>query len=159
MSDSLAPALVLGKVVEVESSVSNYRVRLQRFDMPDGVETDWLAVLTPMAGESAGLLFTPEVDDVAVVAFAGLRAIVLGFLYGGGVTPPTSKPEERIIQSRDGNALILIDGDSAGITIKDKNDNTITMDSNGITIKTSGDLTIEASGTTTIKGATVELNP
>ena len=159
MTDSLAPSLVLGEVVEVESSVTSHKVRLQRLDMPKGVETDWLAVITPMAGDKAGLLFTPEIGDLAVVAFAGQRPIVMGYLFGGGMEPPTGKSEERIIQSRDGSALVLIDGDDSGITLRDKHDNEIKMTKDGITIKTKGDLTIEATGTATIKGKTVELNP
>jgi hypothetical protein len=161
MTDSLAPSLVLGHVVEVESTLSSHKVRLQRLDMPKGVETDWISVLSPMAGDRAGLVFTPDPEqgDLAVVAFAGQRPIVLGFLFGGGMTLPTDKPEEKIIQARDGSALLLIDGAEAGVTLRDKHNNEIIMNKDGITISTEGDLTIKADGTATIKGKTVELNP
>lgn len=161
MTDNLAPSLVLGEVIEVETTITGHKVRLQRLDMPKGVETDWLSVMTLMAGDKAGVVFTPDPDagDIAVVAFAGQQPIVLGFLFGGGMEPPTDKPEEKIIQSRDGSALVLIDGNDAGITLRDKHDNQIEMNKDGIRITTKGDLTIEAAGTTTIKGITVELNP
>jgi uncharacterized protein involved in type VI secretion and phage assembly len=159
VTDSLAPALVLGSVIETQSSIDGLRVRLQRLDRPSGVETDWLQIASPMAGPKAGFAFMPELGDVAVVAFNGRRPIVLGFLFGGGMDTPSTDPKERIIQSRDGNALVLIDGDSSGITLRDKHKNEIAMTADGITIKTDKDLTIEAKGTTTIKGATVELNP
>jgi uncharacterized protein involved in type VI secretion and phage assembly len=159
MTESLAPSLVLGTVVETQSSIVGLMVRLQRLDRPAGVETDWLQIAAPMAGEAAGVSFMPEAGDVAVAAFHGTRPIVLGFVYGGGTTAPSTDPLERIVQSRDGNALILVDGEKSGITLRDKHGNEIRMDSGGISITTGKDLTISATGTTTITGATVELNP
>jgi uncharacterized protein involved in type VI secretion and phage assembly len=159
MSDDLAPSLVLGTVVETQSTIEGLMVRVQRLDQSPDIETDWILMSAPMAGEKAGFCFSPEPDDVAVIAFCGVRPIVLGFIYPGGVETPATDPKERTIQSRDGNALILIDGDKSGITLRDKHKNEITMNADGITIKTDKDFTIEAKGTTTIKGATVELNP
>jgi uncharacterized protein involved in type VI secretion and phage assembly len=159
MTDSMAPALVLGTVVETQSTIEGLMVRLQRLDRPEGMETDWMRIASPMAGDKAGFCFMPEPDDLAVVAFNGTRPIVLGFLFGGSTETPSADPKERTIQSRDGNALLLIDGDKSGITLRDKHKNEITMNADGITIKTDKDFTIEAKGTTTIKGATVELNP
>ncbi len=159
MTDNLAPSLVLGMVTETQSSVDGLKVRLQRLDRAGGIETDWIPIASPAAGNKAGFGFVPEIEDVAIVAFNGTRPIVLGFIYGGGMEAPSTDPLERIIQSRDGNALVLIDGDKSGITLRDKHNNEITMNKDGITIKTDGDLNLTASGTTTIKGATVELNP
>lgn len=159
MSDDLAPSLVLGTVVETQSTIEGLMVRVQRLDQSVDIETDWILMSSPMAGEKAGFCFSPEPDDVAVIAFCGERPIILGFIYPGGVETPTSDPKERTIQSRDGNALILIDGDKSGITLRDKHKNEITMNADGITIKTDGKFTVEAGGTATIKGATVELNP
>jgi uncharacterized protein involved in type VI secretion and phage assembly len=161
MSDGLSPALVLGEVIEVQSDIEGHKVRLQRLDLPAGVETDWISVATPMAGDKAGFLWTPKANagDIAVVAFAGRRPIVLGFVFAGGQTPPTTKPEEHILQSRDENRLVLIDGDASGIQLKDKHGNEIRMDKDGITLKSAKKILVEASDTTTVKGATVELNP
>jgi len=159
MSDGLAPALVLGTVVETQTSVEGLMVRIQRLDRPGGMETDWMRIAGPMAGDKAGFCFMPEPEDLAVVAFCGTQPIVLGFLFGGGVETPSTDPKERTIQSRDGNALLLIDGDKGGITLRDKHNNEITMNADGISIKTDKDFTVEAKGKATIKGATVELNP
>jgi phage baseplate assembly protein gpV len=159
MSDGLAPSLVLGTVVETQSSVEGLMVRVQRLDRPGGIETDWMRIAGPMAGDKAGFCFMPEVEDLAVLAFCGTLPIVLGFLFGGGAATPSSDPKERTIQSRDGNALLLIDGDNSGITLRDKHNNEITMNADGISIKTDKDFTIDAKGKATIKGATVELNP
>ena len=159
MTESLAPSLVLGRVVETQQSVDGLRVRLQRLDRPAGTETDWVRIVSPMAGETAGFCFMPEEGDLAVAAFHGHQPLVLGFVYGGGVQTPAQDPLERTIQSRDGNALVLVDGDNSGITLRDKHGNEIRMGQDGIAITSAKDVTITASGTTTIKGTTVELNP
>ncbi len=111
-------------------------VRVQRLDQNSDIETDWILLASPMAGDKAGFCFSPEPDDVAVIAFCGEQPIILGFIYPGGVETPVTDPKERAIQSRDGNALILIDGDKSGITLRDKHKNEITMNADGITIKT-----------------------
>lgn len=159
MSENLSPSLVLGTVVETQTSIDGLKVRLQRLDRPAGTETDWLRIASPMAGAAAGFSFMPEEGDLAVAAFHGQQPIVLGFVYGGGTAMPTEDALERLIQSRDGNALVLIDGQKSGITLRDKHGNEIRMDKDGISITSVKDLSVTASGTTTIKGATVELNP
>lgn len=161
MTEGLSPALVLGEVIEVQSTIDGHRVRLQRLDMPQGVETGWISVMTPMAGDNAGFLWTPRADagDIAVVAFAGRRPVVLGFLYGGGMQMPVTKPEEHILKTRDDTSITLIDGDDGGIVLKDRHGNEIRMTQDGISLKSPGKITVEADGTTTVKGATVELNP
>ena len=174
--DNLSPALVLGRVIEAESTVEGVRARLQRLDRPLGIETDWLPIISPMAGPEAGFVFTPEFGDLAVLGFVGRKGIILGFMFSGTTTPPTDAPEERKIASRDGNAVILIDGDDSGITHADSNGNKVVMNADGITLKdahgneivmnadgitltTDGSFKIEATKTTTIIGSTVELNP
>nr|WP_298248527.1 phage baseplate assembly protein V [uncultured Halomonas sp.] len=151
-------ALALGRVVEVEISERGLRARLQRLDRPDGIITDWVQVASLMAGPEVGAVFAPEVDDLAVLAFAAKRPIILGFLTGGEVGAATTELNERSIVSRDKNRVVLVDGDKSGITIEDSNGNRIVMNAEGITIKSSGEITLEASGKTAIKGATVELN-
>ena len=159
MTDGITPSIVLGKVVDIDDPEGRLRVRLQRLDQPDSMETSWADVVTPMASNAAGFYFVPELDDIAVMAFHGQRPMVIGYIFTPNGELPTSEPKERIIQSVDGNALILIDGDKSGITLRDKHKNEITMNADGITIKTDGKFTVEAGGTATIKGATVELNP
>lgn len=151
--------MALGKVVEAQETIDGMKARLQRLDRPIGIETDWIQIASPMAGPSAGFTFMPEIDDVAVIAYVGVRPIILGFIYGGGMAPFSDAANERVITSRDGNSLILIDGDDSGITLRDKHDNEIVMNKDGISIKTGKDLKLTADGKTTIIGATVELNP
>lgn len=156
--DEVSRSLVLGRVTEVEISDQGLRARLQRLDRPDGVLTDWIVVASPMAGPEVGVLFAPEPDDLAVVAYSAKRPYILGFITGGASGAATQEVTERTITSRDKNVIVLVDGDKSGITLRDSNDNEIVMNKDGITIKTNGKLTLESSGTCAIKGSTVELN-
>lgn len=155
----LPTSLALGRVAEVEISDRGLRAKLQRLDRPVGIITDWIAVASPMVGPEVGTLFAPEIDDLAVVAFSAKRPVILGFITGGASGAPTQELSERTIASRDKNMIVLIDGANSGIRLKDSHENEILMNADGITIKTNGEIKIEAGGTTTIKGATVELNP
>lgn len=153
-----ATALALGRVVETEISDRGLRAKLQRLDRPAGIITDWIQVASLMAGPEVGTVFAPEVDDLAVLAFAAKRPIILGFLTGGEVGAATTELNERTIASRDKNMIVLVDGDKSGITIKDSNGNQIVMNADGITIKSSGEITLEASEKAAIMGKPVELN-
>lgn len=154
----LPTSLVLGQVTDVQITDRGLLARLQRLDRARGTETDWIAVATPMAGPEVGILFAPEVGDLAVAAFAAKDPVILGFITGGRSGAPTDDVHERTIASRDDNRIVLIDGDSSGITLRDSHGNEIVMNADGITITTSGNLTLEAGGTCAVKGATVELN-
>ena len=152
------PSLVLGQVTDVKITDRGLLARLQRLDRAKGTKTDWLAVAGPMAGPQVGTLFAPEVGDLAVAAFAAKDPVILGFLTGGRSGAATDDVNERTIASRDNNKIILIDGDRSGITLRDRHENEIVMNADGITIKTQGALTLEASDTCAVKGSTVELN-
>lgn len=151
-------SLVLGQVTAVEISDKGLRAKLQRLDRAKGVETDWIAVASPMAGPEVGALFAPEIDDLAVAAYTAKRAVILGFITGGASGAATDDVNERTIASRDKNMIILIDGEKSGITLRDKHDNQIVMNKDGISIRTKGKLTLQADKTCAVKGAMVELN-
>jgi len=154
-----ASTLLLGRVTDNEDPEGRGRVRLQRLDRPDGVLSKWARVMMPFGGNGTGFMMLPEVGDLAVVAYFIDEPVVLGFVYAGPDEVVSETVGQRRIRSKDGHTITLFDGEDSGITIEDAAGNLIEMTSEGINIKTSGSLTLEASGTTTVKGATVELNP
>jgi len=60
------------------------------------------------------------------------------------------------IQTPDANKIVL-DDDGKAIRISDQHGNTITMNGDGIAIKSARNLTIEASGNVEIKGQKVDV--
>jgi len=155
--DNHAPALVLAKVLEFDDPNANGTIRLQRPDKPvgDGFEA---RMLFAHAGEGGGFVALPGEGDMAVVAFKGTQAYVLGFIHAGSTTTVLDDPKQRRFQSRNGHKITLDDGDADGILLEDAHGNKIEMTSEGIKITSDGEITIEASGAAKVKGSTVELN-
>jgi hypothetical protein len=55
-------------------------------------------------------------------------------------------------------AKLLMDDDGEAIVLSDKHGNKITLDKNGIALKSAKDLLLDASGNVTVKGAKIDLN-
>jgi len=146
-------------VIDNQDPEARGRVKCQRLDRPDGVPLKWARVMMPFGGNATGFMMLPEVGDLAVIAYFASEPLVLGFIYGGQDETAAEKVGQRRIKSKDGHMITFFDGEDSGISIEDAAGNSIVMKADGIAIKTSGTLSLEAAGTTTVKGATVELNP
>lgn len=144
------------------------RVKVKFPWLGDDDESDWIRVVSPMAGNGRGAYFLPEVDDEVLVAFEhGLadRGFVLGALWNGVDKPPESNGDggnnNRTIKSRSGHIIRLNDKDGdEQIEIVDKsgsNQIVIKTSDNSISIKASGNVTVQAGGKLQLSGASVEI--
>lgn len=162
-----------------EDPNNQYRilVDLPLFD-PDG-EGLWARLTNFYSTASAGIFFMPEVGDEVVVGFLNedpRYLIILGSLYSApnhkpfdGLNP-NEKNSKKAIVSKTGitiefddenkvltlntpakNQVVLSDKDGK-IEIKDQNENSIVMSSDGIAIKSAKNITFEADQTVAIKG-------
>jgi uncharacterized protein involved in type VI secretion and phage assembly len=163
-------------------------------------ESYWARIATPMAGPSHGIYFLPEVNDEVLVAFerGDMRfPYVLGALWNGQDQSPVMNTDGhndvRMIHSRSdhkitfndnsGTPLVqieLADGkrvtlDNNGITIDDKQGNSMTIQSSGgsitvqaatnlslkapqISIESTGTMSVKSGGTLTVQGSLVSIN-
>jgi type VI secretion system secreted protein VgrG len=127
------------KVVSNTDPLNQGRVQIQ-FDWQSGQDTsEFIRVMTPDAGGSdkvsknRGFMAIPEVGDQVVVNFAHQhpdRPFVMGGMFhgqvgGGGGTGNNVKS----LSSKSGNIICLNDG--AGIEIKDRNGNHVTLSGTG----------------------------
>lgn len=146
----------------------------------------WARLASPDAGKDRGFFFRPEPKDEVVVGFLDSDPrypIVLGALYGSKNTAaaamgkPSDKNEKKGIVTKKGTTIGFVDGDkpsvfieTAGknkllldddkekITITDKHGNSITMDKDGIVLKSAKDFKIDAaSGNVEITGKKVDV--
>lgn len=83
-------------------------------------ESPWARIAAPMAGDSCGAYFLPEIGDEVLVAFAGgdvHRPFVLGSLWNGSATPPRRNADGenavRTIESPHGHRVVLDDSEDA----------------------------------------------
>ena len=172
--------LQLGKVTAVEGDPADeFRIKVS---LPcfDGDYTEvWARVAMPDAGESRGIFFYPEVDDEVVIGFVDQNPnnpIVLGTLHSSKRSAPQTlsddnnmkgiylkseiklefNEEDKIVnlETPGGNKLVLNDKDGK-IEIVDSNGNQITMDNQGITIKSAGKIAVEASQDMSLKGVNI----
>lgn len=180
-SAGLLPAihgLQIGKVVQLESDPDGedrILVKLPIIDNDaDGV---WARVASLDAGENRGAFFRPELDDEVIVGFVNddpRDPVVLGMLNSSAKPAPivasddnhekgfVTRDELKVLFDDDkkiitistpaGNSIVISEEDTA-ITLTDQNDNTITMDPDGIALKSPADINVEADGNINIKAS------
>lgn len=123
------------------------RVKVQ-FDWqkPKWQTTNWIRVVTPNGGEGGpfptnrGWVFIPEIGDQVMVGFEHgdpNRPYVMGCLFGGGTASGGGSDNSiKSIRTRGGHQILFNDDENGelGITISDKNGNTIQLDTSGLNI-------------------------
>lgn len=139
------------KVISNSDPLNQGRVQV-RFDWQLHDTTEWIRVMTPDAGGSdkvstnRGFMAIPEVGDQVMVDFIHDnpdRPFVLGGMFHGKVGGGGGAGNNvKSFSGKSGNIICLNDG--AGIEIKDKNGNHVTLSG-------TGDLTTEVSNNNTEK--------
>lgn len=115
------------------------RVKVQ-FDWQSGQDTsEFIRVMTPDAGSSdkvnknRGFMAIPEIGDQVIVNFVHQhpdRPFVMGGMFHGGVGGGGGAGNNiKSLSSKSGNIICLNDG--AGIEIKDRNGNHVTLSGTG----------------------------
>lgn len=144
----------------------------------------WARLAGPDAGSGRGYLFRPEPNDEVVVGFLNgdpRCPVILGSLFGSKNPPPEAlgpiddKNEKRGIVTKKGLKIGFVDGDETSLYIEtkkakvllddgnetlsltDKHGNSITLDKDGIVIKSAKALTLEAADAVQIKGSEVDV--
>jgi Rhs element Vgr protein len=162
-----------------------FRVKVRLPAITTGDATVWARICAPDAGKQRGCYFRPEVGDEVVVSFLNndpRHPVILGSLYGSKNTPPDDlakdldKNKLKGIVTKRGTMIrfldddkssvfiqtpnknkILLDDEAEAIKLTDQHGNTVTMDKNGIDMKSAKDFKIDASGNVEIKGTKVDL--
>lgn len=162
---------------------SRVKVMLPGIDAQKGEV--WARLSSPDAGKGRGYFFRPEPGDEVIVGFFNddpRQAVILGAMFNAKNTPPddmeknSDKNLAKGIVSRSGLTLGFLDDDKPAvfiktpglntiifddsdemIQIKDQHGNTITMNKDGVVIKSVKDFKIDASGNVEIKGVKVDV--
>lgn len=165
----------LAKVVSVQDpdGLARVKVRLLTVDGEGDAEI-WARVAVPFAGANRGALFIPDVDDEVLVTFlAGdpRFPIVIGGLWNGADSPPEQFGGDRIdrwtITGKAGTRIAIVEESSGSPTIEfrtpngvsgtltdesggrikfeDTAGNSITIDSQGITLQAASKVKVQAS--------------
>ncbi len=164
----------LGQVTSVQDPDSLARVKVKLLTLDgDGQAEIWARVAVPFAGASRGAFFLPDVDDEVLVAFVAADPrfpVVVGGLWNGNAQPSeqlggdrvdrwtiTGKAGTRIaiVEEQSGSAKIqfttpngvsgeLTDEGGGKVEFKDTAGNTITINTQGITLQASAKVKVQA---------------
>ncbi|MDR0793333.1 MAG: type VI secretion system tip protein VgrG [Chitinophagaceae bacterium] len=169
--------LQIGVVADLDDPEGQYRVKLIIPTITSGNEGLWARVATLDAGANRGVYFRPQTGDEVIVGFLNddpNEPIILGYLHSkdnkaapvpeqsgqyGFVTleklklifDDTNKRLTISVPAASGEKSLVINNDSGAFEMKDENQNTISMDTSGITIQA-------GTGNVTIKGTMVMIN-
>lgn len=174
-----AEGLHIGIVKKIDQDPKNgFRVQVSLPILQAETDEIWARMASFYASSEVGAYFMPEVGDEVIIGYFNndpSNPVILGSMYSSKQAAPYTtddKNSKKAIVSKqkikiefddekkiltlttpDKNTLIL-DDDSGSISIEDKNNNKITMDSNGITLKSAKDISLSASGKIEIKSDT-----
>ena len=96
----------------------------------------WARACVPFAGNAMGFAFLPEIGAGVWIEFEGgdvSYPIWVGFYWRDDEMPSDATASVRAIVTKSGHK-ILFDDDQQTITVTDPNQNSITLDSSGITL-------------------------
>lgn len=177
--------LQIGVVTDNKDPDGQFRVKISLPGIVEGDNEIWARLASPDAGQNRGFFFRPEPGDEVVVGFFNddpRSAVVLGAMFNPINTAPQVMADSnedntaKGMVSRSGTTLAFMDGDKPSffiktplgqtvtlcddkerVEIKDSHGNTVTMNRDGITLKSPGNVKIEADGDVEIKGAKVDI--
>lgn len=124
-----------GTVTDVDDST--LRIKAKVPSVLRDQDTGWCLACVPYAGPNVGIAFIPEVGAGVWIEFEGgdvSYPIWSGCYWRTDELPSDATPKVKAIVTANGNK-ILLDDDGQTITITDQSENTVTMSSDGITVK------------------------
>jgi uncharacterized protein involved in type VI secretion and phage assembly len=127
-----------GVVTDIDASTLRIKAKVPA--VLAGQPTGWCRACVPYAGPGVGLAFLPEVGSGVWIEFEGgdvSYPIWTGCFWHDGEQPGDAAPAVKAIVTKSGHK-ILLDDDGMTITLADKNNNTVTLSSDGITLQRGG---------------------
>lgn len=167
-------AAQLAQVVAIDDPLRLGRVQVRLVGCDDADRQDaplWARVVSAFAGRDRGAFLIPDVDDEVLVVFHNgdpSYPLVLGGLWNGDSTAPAAIEGDRnrykrirsrngvtvtlddqrgqeafVCETPGGQRLTLRDGPGS-VVVEDSNGNSVTMDSQGISIQAAAKVTVQA---------------
>jgi len=142
-----------GVVVDVDASTM--RVKASVPSVLPNMTSGWAMPCVPYAGPQVGFIMLPEVGSCVWIEFEGgdpSYPIWVGMFWATGDVPSQASATVKEVITAAGS--IAMDSDAGSITITDAQQNTVTLDSSGVT-STSGSssVAIGSSGVNVNDGA------
>lgn len=166
-----------------EDPLNGFRVQVSLPLLQAETDQIWARMSGFYASAGVGAYFMPEVGDEVVVGYFNSDPscpVVLGSLYSSKnaapYTPDADNTKKAIVSKKKiviefdddktvltlttpaGNQVVL-DDDAGSVLLQDKNSNSVTLDSSGITLKSAKDIALSADGKVSVSaGSSLELS-
>jgi uncharacterized protein involved in type VI secretion and phage assembly len=127
-----------GTVTDVDDST--LRIKAKVPSVLGDVETGWCMPCVPYAGKDVGFAFLPEQGAGVWIEFeAGDVSFPIwtGCYWRSGEIPSDATPTVKTVVTKAGHKLLL-DDDGETITFTDQNENSVKLESGGITLERGG---------------------
>ena len=158
-----ATSLTLGRVTAVDDpdGCGRVRVALQAYG---GLDTGWVSLLVPGAGDGKGLVLLPDVGDAVLVALphdASGDAVVLGSLFGATKAPDGAGVagggvRRWSMRTAHGQSFV-VDDDERSVRVETADGSYLQLAPDVVRLHAAADLTLEAPGhAITIKARSVD---
>jgi uncharacterized protein involved in type VI secretion and phage assembly len=124
-----------GSVTDVDQKT--LRIKANVPSVLGAQKTGWCMPCVPYAGKGVGFAFLPEVGSGVWIEFEGgdvSYPIWVGCYWRSDEQPTDAAPAVKVIVTKSPHK-ILLDDNANSVTISDSNQNTVTLDSSGITFK------------------------
>jgi phage baseplate assembly protein gpV len=140
-----------GTVTRIDDPENLGRIRVA-LSACNGLETDWMCVVSPGAGKKKGCMVLPDVEDVVLVSCSAENpayGVVLGPVYGAGGMPDTgieSGAVARYTLCTPGGQRVRMDDSSSSIRLENSGGSYVELTPNRMTLHAATDLTLQAPG-------------
>jgi len=129
----------IGIVTNNNDPESMGRVKVKFPMLAGDVESHWIRIVAPGAGNKRGFFCLPEVDDEVLVIFMNgdpNLPLILGGIWNGKDIPPldssdaveNGKVHQRVFKTREGHTITFIDGKKSGVEIQTKGGHKLTLE-------------------------------
>ena len=147
-----------GVVVDVDAATM--RVKASVPAVLGQQTSGWARACVPFAGPKMGFAFLPDVGTGVWMEFEGGDVscpIWAGCYWHDGEPPPDATTSVLAIVTKAGQKILLDTGGT--ITVTDQNDNTVTLDSSGITLQGGGQSVALGSSGVNVNNGALEVTP
>lgn len=146
-----------GTVTQVDDAT--WRIKAKVPAVLGDQDTGWCMPCVPFAGDKMGFVFLPEVAAGVWIEFeAGdvSYPVWSGCYWRTDERPPEAAPGIKAIITKSGHKVLLDDG-AGRITISDASNNSITLDSNGVSIARGGKKILVSDGNVSVNDGALEV--
>jgi uncharacterized protein involved in type VI secretion and phage assembly len=145
-----------GTVTDVDAATMRIKAKVPAVlkDQKSG----WCMACVPYAGAGVGMAILPEVGSGVWIEFEGgdvSYPIWVGCYWRTAEPPSQAAPAVKAIVTKE--TTILLDDDSSSLTLGDSNQNSVTLDGSGVTLKRGGNSVVVSDAEVNVNDGALEV--